>query len=176
MALVHLKAGAELDLLSGEEHRKHLTALQGEIMRALAERDGTTEVRSGAPFLTDASGNTSSLPDGGGGVYRVPTGFDASLLRLSLDYETSNPNAPVSCGVKVCADAVTPAALRALTNELPNVYSASRSHAPVFRGGQRIVVGIQGGPATTNIYPTVQVLLVPNRHHPRHDTLQRSGA
>jgi hypothetical protein len=176
MALAKLSAGASLDILSGEEHKRHLSAFQRDIERTLSERDGTTEVRSGAPFLTDGSGNTSSLPDGGGQVYRVPTGFDAFLLRLSLDYETSNPGSPVTCGVRICADAVTPAALRGLTNALPNVYSASRSHAPLFRGGQRIIVGIQGGPATTLIYPTVQVLLVPNRHHVRHDTLEASGA
>jgi|ERR1700722_2398200 len=176
MAHVKLGAGAEFDILSSQEHKAHTESLRHELQRFLREREGTTEVRSGAPFLTDASGNTSSLSDGGGGVYRVPTDSDAYLLRLSLDYETSNPNAPVSCGVRICADAVTPAALRALTNELPNVYSASKSHAPLFRAGQRIVVGIQGGPASTSIYPTVQVLLVPNSHHPRHDTLERSGA
>ena len=176
MAHVRLGAGAEFDILSSAEHRDHMRDLAKELEEFLAERDGTTEVRAGNSFLTDASGNTSALPDGGGTAYRVPTDSDAYLLRLSLDYETSNPAAPVTCGVRICADAVTPAALRALTTDLPNVYSASRSHAPLFRAGQRILVGIQGGPATTAIYPTVQVLLVPNRHHPRHDTLQRSGA
>jgi hypothetical protein len=56
------------------------------------------------------------------------------------------------------------------------VYTASRSHAPLFRAGQRIVIGIQGGPASTLIYPTVQVLLVPNKHRLRHDTLETRGS
>jgi len=173
MAHVKLGAGAEFDILSSPEHKAHMESLRQELCNYLEEKDGTTEVRAASPFLTDASGNTSSLPEGGGVAYHTPTGFHAYLLRLSLDYETSNPDAPVSCGIKICADAVTPAALRALTNALPNVYSASRSHAPMFRSGQRIIVGVQGGPATTSIYPTAQVLLVRNRPNVHHDTLER---
>jgi len=173
MAHVKLGAGAEFDILSAPEHKADMERLANDLRGFFDERDGTTEVRSASPFVTDASGNTSSLPDGGGVAYHTPTGFHAYLLRLSLDYETSNPDAPVSCGIKICADAVTPAALRALTNALPNVYSASRSHAPMFRSGQRIIVGVQGGPATTSIYPTAQVLLVRNRPTVHHDTLER---
>jgi len=176
MAHVRLGAGAEFDILSSAEHKAHMDRLRAELLGYLDERDGTTEIRASGSFLTDSSGNTSSMTDGGASIYRVPTDSNAFLLRLSLDYETSNPDAPFACGVRVCADAVTPAALRALTSALPNVYSASRSHAPLFRAGSRIIVGIQGGPATTSIYATVQVLLVPNKHRVRHDTLEATGA
>jgi hypothetical protein len=168
MAKVKLSAGAEVDLLSPKEHEAHLAKLE----QFLSERDGTTLVHAGSTFSTDASGNTAALAEGGGAVYRVPDGFHAYLLRLSIDFEGSNPSSPTTCGVKVCADYVTPSALRAANNTVPSVFSASRSHAPMFRQGQRVIVALQGGPATTMIYCTVQVLLVSTTGRLRTDVLE----
>jgi hypothetical protein len=161
MAHVRLKAGTEFDILSSEEHLAHVQRLRDEISRFFLERDGTIDTHAAPSFLTDAGGNTVSLPGGGGKVYTVRAGFHGYLVRLSIDYEGSNPSAPQNAGVKVCADQVSPGSLRAVTNVIPNVFSESRTHAPVFRPGQSVVVGLQGGPASTAIYCVTQMLLVP---------------
>lgn len=168
MAKVKLSAGAEVDLLSPKEHEAHLAELE----KFLSDRDGTTDVQAAAPFETDSSGNTAVLPNGGGVVYRVPAGYRAFLTRLTVDFEGSTAKTPTSCDVRACADAVTPAALRVLNDAVPWVYEASRSHAPIFRQGQQVIVALQAGPTSTSIYCTVQVLLVPtDRRHTHADPL-----
>lgn len=157
------QAGAEIDFVSPEEQAAQLVKLQHFFRDMMRGQEGETISRSAAPFLTDGSGNTSGLPDGGGGVYRVPVGYDAFLTRLSVDYEGSSAKSPTSCDVRIVADQNTPAALRAVNNTIPTVYEASKSHAPLFRGGQIVVVSITGGPATTEIYCTVQVILTQRR-------------
>jgi hypothetical protein len=156
MAKVKLTAGAEVDLLSPKEHEAHL----GHLEKAMREMAGTVDTQSAVPFSTDATGGTATLSAGGGVVYHVPAGYHAYMTRLSVDYEGSTAKTPVSCDLRVCADQVTPAALRSIAAMVPNVFSESRSHAPLFRPGQQIVVALQSGPATTMLYCTVQVLLV----------------
>lgn len=171
MAKFFLKAGAEVDFLSGEEFDERIGAMQDFFLDLVRGQEGETISRSAGAFLTDATGGTSALGYGGADVYRVPTGFNAFLLRLSLDYSGSNASIPVSCDVRICADQNTPGALRALNNQLPSVFHASRSYAPLFRSGQRVVVSITGGPVSTHISPTVQVLLVKTPATGGRDTL-----
>lgn len=163
MAKVSLKAGATLDMLTPEEHAEHLVRLQHYFRDLMRDTEGETISRSADPFTTDATGGTLGLPRGGGGAYKVPIGYDAYLTRCVVDFEGSNAASPVSCDVRILADQNTPAATRAINNTLPSVYEASKSHAPMFRGGQEVVVSIQGGPATTKMYCTVQVILTPRK-------------
>lgn len=159
-----MKAGAEIDFLSPEELHGELDKFKKDFIEHLRADLGLTVTRSGPTFATDAAGDTTSLPSGGGVVYTVPIGYDAFMTRLSVDYETSDAATPATCDVRVCADQVTPAALRAINNQVPTVYEASKSHAPLFRGGQNIVVAVESGPVSTTFYCTVQVILVPRRH------------
>ncbi len=158
-----LKVGAEIGWITPEDLAQSNSEMKSFFEKLMRGEAGETIVRAAGSFLTDASGNTSSLAAGGGGVYDVPVGFDAFLTRLSVDYEGSNANTPVACDLRICADQVTPAALRALFKSVPAVYEASKSHAPMFRGGQRVVVALGGGPATTALYVNVQVILTPRR-------------
>ncbi len=181
MAKSLFKVGAEIDFLTSDELSDRLDRAEQYFRDILQAQEGETIVRSAGSFKTDATGGTSTLGYGGADVYRVPEGFDAFLLRLSVDYEGSNAASPVSCDIRICADQNTPAALRAIYNVVPAVFDASRSHAPLFRGGQRVVVSITGGPATTTFYPTVQVLLTRRKalsSDPRisADTTQRETA
>ncbi len=159
-----MSAGAMLDFITPEEQAAQLVELKDFFRRLTREQEGETIVRSAAPFNTDGSGNTASLPRGGSSVYRVPIGFDAYLSRLTVDYEGSSAASPQSCDVRIVADQDTPAALRAINNTVPTVYEASKSHAPLFRGGQEVVVALIAGPVSTAIYVTVQVILTPRKH------------
>jgi len=163
MAKVALRAGAEIDFLNSEEMATHLKDLKDYFSKMTREEQGDTIVRAGPTFSTDANGNTSSLPAGGGVVFQVPVGYDAYIVRLSVDFEASNASSPTGCDLRVCADQNTPAALRSIAAVVPNVFSSGRSHAPLFRGGQNVVVAITGGPATTVMYCTVQALLIKRR-------------
>jgi hypothetical protein len=174
VATVQLKAGATLDFLTPEEHKKQIERVKEDFLDHMRQVEGETIVRAGGSFATNAAGATAGQEGNGAvGVYRVPAGYDAFLTRLTLDYENSNQasGGSVTCVVRVCADSDTPASLRTLINAVPNVFSASKSHAPLFRGGQIIVVSIYGGPVSTTFYPTVQVLLT-KRKHTRSDALQ----
>ena len=164
MAHVTMKAGATFDVLTPEEHRQRLERVMSDFQDWQRQSEGETITRSAGPFLTDATGGTSTLARGGGAVYRVPTGYDGILTRLSVDYEGSNASSTVSCDLRVVADFNSPAALRAIYNAVPAVYEASKSHAALFRGGQEIVVSLTGGPHSTAMYVTVQVLLVKRTH------------
>jgi hypothetical protein len=163
MAEVELRAGAHLEFLTKDELADEVSHLKSFFTQLTREQEGETILRAVAPFSTDASGSTAALAAGGGVAYLVPVGFDAFLLRLTIDYEGSNASTPQSCDVRVVADQNTPAGLRALNNSVPTVFSAGRGHAPIFRGGQRVVVCLTGGPVSTNIYCTVQVLLTRRR-------------
>jgi hypothetical protein len=145
-----------------KEQVDHLGLLFREIMRGA---EGETIRRSSAPFLTDASGNTAYLPRGGGGVYKVPVGFDAFLTRISIDYQGSNATTPAPCDLRIVADQNSPASLVAIFTQVPAVYSVGKSDAPLFRGGQEVVVCLTGGPVTTQIYCTVQVVLTPRKQN-----------
>ena len=159
MAKFALKAGAEVDFLTDNELAARVDDLKDFFQELARGQEGETVVHSANSFVTDRSGNTATLPDGGGVVYRVPVGFDAFLTRLSVDFEGSNAASPTACDLRVVADQNTPAALRAIFNLVPAVFDASRSHAPLFRGGQRVVVCLTGGPHSASIYCTAQVVL-----------------
>ena len=164
MAEAEFRVGAKINFLSPEEHAAHLSRFYKQFEALMRGQEGETIVRSVTPFKTDATGGTSTLPYGGGEAYRVPNGYDAFLTRLSVDYEGSNAASLVSCDLRVVADQNTPASLRSIANVVPNVFENGRSHAPMFRGGQVIVICMAGGPASTSIYCTAQVLLTPRRH------------
>jgi hypothetical protein len=171
MGTVVLKAGAEIGYLTPDDLAKSNSEMKDFFKELTRGQEGETISHSAAPFLTDGSGNTAYLAYGGGRVYRVPVGFDAFLTRISIDYEGSNTTSPQSCDVRVVADAVTPAALRLINNQLPAIWDGSKSHAPLFRGGQLAIVALQGGPASTNISCTLQVVLVPRRQRVTSDDL-----
>jgi hypothetical protein len=161
-----LRAGAEIDFLSGDDLERQMAGMRDFFEALVRGEEGETISRAAGSFQTDASGGTSSLGYGGADVYRVPTGFNAYLTRLSVDYEGSNAASPQSCDVRICADQVTPSALRAINNSVPTVFSAGRSHAPLFRAGQRVILAMSGGPHSTYISVTVQVILtkIPGTH------------
>lgn len=159
-----LNAGAEFDILSADEHKAQIERVKNDFIDWMRQTEGETITRSGSTFVTDATGGTAGLAKGGGGVFKVPVGYDAFVTRLSVDYEGSNAASPVTCDVRIVADQNTPSATRSINNELPSVFSESKGHAPMFRGGQDVVVCIAGGPATTTMYCSVQVLLTKRRH------------
>ena len=163
MAKFQLKAGAEVDFLTDEELGQRLDDLQAFFRDLTRGQEGETITRTGGPFKTDGSGDTAYLPRGGGGIYEVPVGFAAFLTRLSVDYEGSSAASPQTCDLRVVADQNTPSALRTIADVVPNVFDASKSHAPLFRGGQVVVVCLTGGPVSTSIYCTVQVVLTPTK-------------
>jgi hypothetical protein len=170
-----LKAGANIELLTRDELASELTKVSNAFEALTREQEGETISRAAGSFKTDPSGNTAYMGPGGGVAYTVPAGFDAYLLRLTVDYEGSTAVTPQTCDVRIVADQNTPAGLRAIYNQVPAIFHASRSHAPLFRGGQRIVVCLIGGPVSTNIYPTVQVLLT-RRKAVKTDTVDSQGA
>ncbi len=171
MAHVTMKAGATFDLLSPQEHKEQLEKVVNDFEAWQRQAEGETITRSAGPFLTDSTGGTSTLPSGGGKVFHVPVGYDAFLTRLSVDYEGSTAASPLTCDLRVVADQNTPAALRSIINQIPNVFAEGKSHAPLFRGGQEVVVCLQAGPVSTSIYCTVQVLLT-KRKFTHLDTLE----
>jgi len=163
MAKTQFKLGAEIDFLTNDELGNRLDHLQNFFQDLVRGQEGETDVRSAAPFMTDSTGGTSTLAAGGGVVYRVPVGWDGLLTRLSVDYEGSNAASPALCDLRVVADQNTPAALRAVFTSVPAVYEEGKSSAPLFRGGQAIVVCLKGGPDSTAIYCTAQVILTPRK-------------
>jgi hypothetical protein len=103
---------------------------------------------------------------------RIPTGYDGLLVRCVIDYPGSNATALKSCDVRILADSNSPGGLRSITNQLPNVFTDGDSQASVFRAGQDIKIAIVGGPATTQIYVTLQVILLKHQKPARDDTLE----
>ena len=164
MPRVAMKMGAEFDFLSKDELDKVVHDRLGEFSADLREQTGETVTRSSDGFTTDSTGSTAGLPRGGGSVYIVPVGYDAYLTRLAVDYEGSNASSLASCDLRIVADQNTPSGLRSIAAAVPNVFAEGKSHAPLFRGGQHVVVCIAGGPASTKFYATAQVLLVKRRH------------
>ena len=164
MAKSQLKVGAEIEFITPDEQARQLKDMQSFFTKLMKGQEAETISRSSGPFTTDATGGTSTLAGGGGKVFRVPVGYDAYLTRLSVDFEGSTAASPTTCDLRVVADQNTPAGLRSLANQVPNVFTNSKSHAPIFRGGQEVVVCLTGGPATTMIYCTVQVILTPRKH------------
>lgn len=159
MAKCTLKAGAQLDILSADEMAAQVDRIVQVYRDMELARDGETVRHTGSSFKTDGTGGTSSGPYGGYGVYRVPAGYNALLTRLSVDYEGSDAASLVTCDVRICANQNTPSALRSIANALPNVFDASKSHAPLFVAGELVVVSITGGPASTTMYVSLQVNL-----------------
>lgn len=165
-----MAVGAEFDFLTADELDSKMKAMSSRFDKSLRDQAGETISRSSGSFVTDATGGTSTLARGGASVYSVPAGYDAYVTRLSVDYEGSNAASLVSCDLRIVADQNTPSALRSIASAVPNVFAEGKSHAPLFRGGQHVVICITGGPATTTFYCTAQVLLV-KRHHIDADIL-----
>lgn len=150
-----LKAGGEVDLLTDDELGRRLDGFHAKLTRYLDEREGSTLRQVALPILLDGSG------DGSGTVFTVPVGFTAWMHRLTVDYPGSNAAAPKSCDVRIFGSGAAPSSLRDLYGSLPAVFTASNERvAPMFRGGDLIVVQVTGGPASTSIYCSVQVHLV----------------
>ena len=127
VAKVRLQAGAEIDVLSNEEWSKKTDKMVETFAELLAGEDSETITKSGATVLLDSSGTTKTLPNGGQAVYDVPVGYDGFLTRMSVDYEGSNASSLITCDLRIVADSNTPSALRFLTNQIPNIFSAGRS-------------------------------------------------
>lgn len=163
---VYLKAGAQVDFLSPEEFEDRFKAGLDAYRNLVRQEEGETMVRQGPTFVTDATGGTSTLGGGGGVIWQIPVGFDFFVTRLTVDYEGSTDKTPTSCDVRLCADQNTPASLRVLGAQVPFVYEGSKSHAPMFRGGQSLLVALTSGPATTTIYCGVQGVLTQRRYVP----------
>lgn len=171
VARFELKAGAQVDLLTDEELGRQLDRWQRGLEQYLHERQGTIRVFTGAQVPTDSNGNAITGPDGGGyGVYRVPEGFVAYLVRLvatspTIEAQVTNPS--INGVLYFYADQATPSSFRGWdpSGSFPVQYESSRSHAPMFRGGQKLVVTIRGLSISSsaieeNVAVSVQVILV----------------
>lgn len=100
---VQLKAGAEFDVLSPEEHQRVAEQQTDRIIRAigripLIRRETTT-------FIPDANGNVGAgafhaLADGapGQGVFRAPEGFIFQAHRWALNSFAYSPGSPLTSG------------------------------------------------------------------------------
>jgi hypothetical protein len=168
-----LRAGATIDLLTPEEHKRDLERVVADFEQHMRDFEGETIIHSSA-FTVDASGGTSTGPYNGYGVYRVPVGFDAFLTRIAFDFAGSSAKSTVSVDVRVCADQNTPSTLRAIYNVVPAVFEASKSHAPYFGGGSVIVVSMQGMTANTEMYVNTQLILT-RRASLHRDILSSNG-
>jgi hypothetical protein len=157
MARVKLEAGAEFDILSGEEYKKQSERLLQSVQGLLSARDGSWEVREGQTGTTSGSGNAVI------NVHRVPQGSELRLHRLSVDYEGSNASTPVTCDLRLCRDLVTPSGLIDLYNIVPAVVDYGFHQGPIFREGQIIVISVTGGPASTQLSVGIQFHLRPTK-------------
>ena len=155
MAKTEIRNGAQIDTLNAEEAKVLLRGhLQG-VTGWFEEREGTVRVVTAEPITTDNTGK------GSGNVYHVAQGFRCYLLRLAVDFFGSSAASPVTCDVRISADEVNPASTVSINNSLPSVFTESKSHAPLFQPGQRIVVSTISGPTSTQLFCRLQVLLVP---------------
>lgn len=169
MADFELRAGAHLTLLTSKEFASEMDRVTLAVADVLRQEAGETVIDQGLPFKTNSAGN------GSGAVFRVPAGYDCYATRVVVDWPTASAKTGgTACTVRICADTVTAATTRAINNTIPSVYEASRSHAPLFRGGQLIVVGVSGGPHTQTLFCSVQVILAKRRPLVT-DTLEPEG-
>lgn len=164
-----LKAGVWLTLLSQEEMDKQIDRL-GDLWREAAQESAGHTLRvPGTAFKTNSSGK------GTGVVYTVPNGFDAWVVRASVDYATSSAKTGGhACDFRFCYGTNTPTNLLAVTGTIPNVLSTGKAHSPFMRGGSNLIAAIKTGPHTTTIYVTVQVILVA-REAQKHDPNALAG-
>lgn len=97
MAKVKLAAGAEIDLLSSDEH-KHQT---DRVVQALAElsKNLSTTTHHIEGLITDASGNIGGGVGGPGHVlYRVTTSYAAAIHRYAFNAAGYTPGTPLQTG------------------------------------------------------------------------------
>lgn len=179
MAKVLLRAGAEVDFLTDEEMKKHTEHLANRFEAIVRGEEEETFTRACEPIAVTNSGGGAPFQDNNGVLYRVPVGYDAYLTRLAVALTTryfSTPPGTVLAFTSVYADEINPANMRIpiKTASMPVLYEASRSHAPLFRGGQRIILRVQrivvAATLPQMIFPNIQVLLT-KRKAIRHDTL-----
>lgn len=163
MGEYELRAGAKIELIGPDDLRAEGERQRDWYQQVMREAEGETILHTALPFATDATGGTASLARGGAPVYRVPVGYDAYVIRCSVDYMGSDAATPVTCDVRLAENQNSPSALRSVTNQLPSVFAASRSHAPLFRSGSEVVVSITGGPVSTSISCHLQVVLTARR-------------
>lgn len=169
MAEVELRAGAHLEFVTPKELAAENDRLADRFAEIVREEAGDTIVRSAPPFKTNASGT------GSGVVYQVPSGFTAFVTRVIVTWPTASAKTGgTAATVLVCADAVSASTTRSINNTIPSVFEASQSHAPVFRGGQSVVVSVTAGPHTKTIFCTVQAVLV-KRRPIKSDVLEPEG-
>lgn len=168
MAGVELKAGAYLDFVSPKEMHEELTRLQGFVQDLLRQEAGETVVVLADPFLTNATGK------GQGTVYRIPAGYEGYVTRLVVTWPTATAKTGTACTLLVCSDSVSASSTRAINNTVPSVFDASRSHAPLFHGGQAIVVSLKTGPHTQTIFCSAQIILV-RRQDAGVDVMETGG-
>lgn len=154
MAGVELKAGAYLDFVSPKEMHDELTRMTGVIQDLLRQEAGETIVFAATPFTTSATGK------GHGTAYRVPAGYECYLTRLAVTWPTATAKTGTKCTLLVCADTVSAGTTRLVNDTVPSVFDASRSHAPLFRGGQQIIVSLTTGPHAQTIFVNGQAVLV----------------
>lgn len=169
VAGVELKAGAYVDFISPNEMREELGRLAGLVQDMLRQEAGETVTFSAVPFLTSSAGK------GSGTVYRIPAGFEGYLTRLIVTWPTASAKTGgTKCTLLICADAISASTTRAINTLAPSAFTASRSHAPLFRGGQQIIVSLTTGPHTKTIFCSGQVVLVKLKTT-HSDTLESGG-
>lgn len=149
MARQKIVPGAEIETLSADE-------LRGVISEAFSGVGGAPEtVMARANKLTDASGNLSLE------LYIVPAGQEFVLTRLVVEADGKTPASPFTGAGSYLQtlrndEVVDFTSLAAGTLGLPAISTDGEDSAPVFRQGDRVIVRIVSGPATTNVVASMR--------------------
>jgi hypothetical protein len=154
MAHVKLGAGAEFDILSGQEYVQHSQKLHDATIKVLGkDAEGQTFTKR-TSFTTNASGI------GQVNVHVIPQGFLARLHRLAFDFVGSSTTSPLTADVRIYRDVITPSGIVDLWNLLPATFYAGFTDAPLFMEGQTIIGAIlSGGPVSTQVDVVAQYTL-----------------
>lgn len=139
-----LKAGGELDILTAEELRTEIEGLLSGYLRP------PNEARP------EGGANLSAAGAGQAEIYSVLVGMQFRLTRLLVTVGASSFGVPFagSGGIDVFRGSGDALDLVDGTpySSLPQVATWSRSNGPLFRGGERIVIGLSGGPALGQMF------------------------
>lgn len=147
MSRQRVAAGAELDFLTPSE--------AVELMRNFEQRVTYRTARANASGKTDASGAITL------DVYTVPPGFELELGRVNVDADSATPAVPFSgAGAFVAllrgAFRVDWSSLVAGAGSLPFKTSYSGVNAPLYRNGEKVLVQLVAGPASTGVTVEIQ--------------------
>lgn len=135
---VKLGANAEIDIVSPGE----LNAALGDMQKRAWKRFDTQVITDpGGPFDLDGAG---LAPQGQRVLYKVPMGFTFRMHNFVIADSVGTPQAPTSISIWVYRTQVSGLNLVAVGSISPNVLTRGTLDAPMFRGGQEIIVVVIG--------------------------------